>query len=307
MSSTSTTALSTDFVLSGGVPRKNQDFAASILFTVAYSIVIPILALRYFRKSSRTSILLRIAFFLPTRIATFVIRTIQAGGDESEGLFVSEQILLLCGFLLLLEPFSTLVKFNLYRHWTPEGKKHNLARTLFLIRLALLAAVGLGEYIGSRAQDALTDPGSESTTLRKCRWAAGGISLGVVVLSLGLAVYAQTLERRSYVRTVYLSVLGICLLIPSIYKLALYANPSSPTSSSGKAVFYLLFCLPELLAALVYLSINLEQTFEIKEGTAKEEWNEKAIEGDIGGSYSSPYSEWKALRASREMDRKESV
>ncbi|GAA5992680.1 hypothetical protein JCM5350_002542 [Sporobolomyces pararoseus] len=297
----------TNFVLSGGAPRKDQDFVASILFTVAYSIVIPILALRYCRKSSRTSILIRIAFFVPTRIATFVIRTLQAGGDESEGLFVSEQILLLCGFLLLLEPFSTLVKFNLYRHWTPEGKKHNLARTLFLIRLALLAAVGLGEYIGSRAQDALTDPEGESKTLRKCRWAAGGISLGVVVLSLGLSIYAQTLERSSYLRTGYLAALGTCLLVPSIYKLALYANPSSPFSSSGKAVFYLLFCLPELLATLVYLSVNLERTFEIKEGTAKEEWNEKAVEGDIGGSYLSPYRDFNSLRVPREMDRKESV
>ncbi|GAA5949479.1 hypothetical protein JCM3765_002675 [Sporobolomyces pararoseus] len=304
-SSTLTEALPSGFVLTGGIPLKNQDFAASILFTIAYALSVPLLAWRIGRKSSRTLVLIRPAVFVVIRIATYVVRAIQADGNESEGLFVTEQIFFLCGFLLLLEPFSTLVKFNLYRHWIPEGKRHSLARFLLLIRLAIITAIILGIYIGSNTQDAITDPGLEST-LARCRWTGGGLALGVVVLSLLLALYAQIRGFSDLRRTCYLAALGTCLLIPSVYKLVLYADPSHPFSSTGKAVFYILFSLPEFIAILVYLSINLETTFEIKEGSAKEKWNKKAEKGKVTGAYSSPYRE-ESLQGSHEMFGKEQV
>ncbi|GAA5998287.1 hypothetical protein JCM5350_006053 [Sporobolomyces pararoseus] len=304
-SSTSTEGLPTGFVLTGGIPLKNQDFAASILFIVAYALSVPLLVWRISRKSSRTLVLIRPAIFVGIRIATYVVRAIQADGNESEALFVTEQIFLLCGFLLLLEPFSTLVKFNLYRHWVPKGKRHSFSRLLLLIRLAVFTAIGLGIYIGSNTQNARNDPGLEST-ISRCRWVGGGLALAVVVLSLCLAVYAQIRGFSDLRRTAYLATLGTCLLIPSVYKLVLYADPSHPFSSSGKAVFYILFSLPELLAIILYLSVNLETTFEIKEGSAKEKWNKKARKGKLNGAYLSPYRE-DSLRGSHEMLGKDQV
>ncbi|GAA5831933.1 hypothetical protein JCM3766R1_000161 [Sporobolomyces carnicolor] len=286
--STSSDAFPAGFVLTGGIPTKSQDLAASILFTIAYAVLVPLVLLRVCRKSSRTLVLIRPAIFISIRIATYIVRAIQANGDESEGLFITEQIFLLCGFLLLLEPFSTLVKFNLYRDWIPEGKKDALSRLLLVVRLAIFAAIALGIYVGSSTSGAMTDPGL-AETLRRCRWASAGIALAIVVVSLLLAIYAQITGVADLRRTAYLATLGTCLLVPSVYKLVLYEDPSHPFSAAGKAVFYILFGLPECLAALMLVSINLETTFDVREGTAKEKWNKRARKGKVVGPYSSPY------------------
>ncbi|GAA5898883.1 uncharacterized protein JCM6883_003459 [Sporobolomyces salmoneus] len=286
--STALDGLPQGFSLTGGIPTMAQDFAASIIFTIAYALVIPLLTLRICRKSSRTLVLIRPAIFISLRIATFVVRAMQADGNESEGLFVAEQIFLLCGFLLLLEPFATLVKYNIYRDWIPEGRKDNLSRLLLLVHLAVYTAIGLGIYTGSSTSKATTDP-DLAETLKHCRWASAGIALAVVLVSLALAIYAQITGVSDLRRTGYLGALGTFLLIPSVYRLVLYGDPSHPFSASGKAVFYILFVLPEYLAVLMCLSINLQTTFDIKEGSAKEKWNRKAKKGKVTGTYSSPY------------------
>lgn len=65
---------------------------SSILFFVAYAVLAPFVVLRLARKSSRTLVLVRPAVFLSIRLATYVVRAIQANGNESEGLFVAEQV-----------------------------------------------------------------------------------------------------------------------------------------------------------------------------------------------------------------------
>lgn len=67
----------------------------SILFIIAYFLLVPLLVLRVGRKSSRTLVLIRPAIFVTIRIATYVIRAIQATGNEGEGLFVAEQVSLI--------------------------------------------------------------------------------------------------------------------------------------------------------------------------------------------------------------------
>ncbi|GAA6005301.1 hypothetical protein JCM11491_002651 [Sporobolomyces phaffii] len=283
-----TDALPAGFVLTGGIPTKAQDLAASILFFVAYAVLAPFVVLRLARKSSRTLVLVRPAVFLSIRLATYVVRAIQANGNESEGLFIAEQIFLLCGFFLLLEPLSTLVKFNLYRDWIPLGKKDLLERLLQVVRLAIIAAIVLGVVIGSNINAAMSDL-DLAEQLRRCRWAAAILALIVIVVSLLLTLYGQATGVSDLRRTGYLGAVATCLLVPSVYKLVSYADPAHPFSPAGKAVFYVLYALPELVAVALYVSINLEATFDIKEGTAKEKWNHKAHKGKVTGSYVSPY------------------
>jgi len=76
-------------------------------------------------------------------------------------------------------------------------------------------------------------------------------------------------------------------LVPSVYRLVAYAEPAHLFSSAGKAIFYLFFCLPEILATLLYVAINLETTFDLKEGAAKDKWNTQAQKGKVAGSYGS--------------------
>ncbi|GAA5869546.1 hypothetical protein JCM16303_000505 [Sporobolomyces ruberrimus] len=291
MSPTATSdLLPAGFSLTGGIPTKSQDLAASILFIIAYFLLVPLLVLRVGRKSSRTLVLIRPAIFVTIRIATYVIRAIQATGNEGEGLFVAEQIFLLCGFFLLLEPFSTLVKFNLFRDWIPAGKKDNLSLLLRLIRLAVFAAIALGIYVGSQINNAMTDA-SLARQLKRCRWASSILALLIIGVSLALALYAQAMGASDLRRTGYLGALAAWLLIPAVYKIVSMVDSAHPLSQAGKAVFYILFALPEYLAALTLLSINLETTFDIKEGTAKEKWNHKAQNEKTTGHYISPYEE----------------
>lgn len=48
--------------------------------------------MRVGRKISRTTLLIRPAIFILIRIGTFIVRAVQAGGDESEGLFIAQQV-----------------------------------------------------------------------------------------------------------------------------------------------------------------------------------------------------------------------
>ncbi|GAA5934188.1 uncharacterized protein JCM15063_000579 [Sporobolomyces koalae] len=283
--STASSSVPTNFTLTGGVPRKSQDLAPSILFAIAFFFLVPLLALRFYRKSSRTSLLISPAIFICIRIATYVI-------------------FLLCGYFLLVEPFCTLVKFHMYRNWTPRGEKDILSRILLFIRLSFLTIYGLSIYVGSKTFKSLNDP-ELAAKLNRCRYASGSIALAIVIMSFGLVVYAQISGASDLRRTIYLGLLGICMLIMSVYKIVLYAAPANPFSRSGKAVFYIINCLPELLATLLFLSINLETEFELREGQAKEKWNSDAQSGKVTGTYSSPQES--NSEASLELQGKERV
>ncbi|GAA5934191.1 uncharacterized protein JCM15063_000580 [Sporobolomyces koalae] len=176
----------------------------------------------------------------------------------------------------------------MYRNWTPRGEKDILSRILLVIRLSFLTVCGLSIYVASETFESLNDP-ELAAKLKQCRYASGAIVLVMLTLSLGLVIYAQISGASDLRRTTYLGLLGTCLLVPSVYKLVLYTVHASPFSRSGKAVFYIVNCLPELLATLLFLSINLEITFELREGLAKEKWNHQALKGKATGSYSSQH------------------
>ncbi|GAA5966643.1 hypothetical protein JCM21900_001959, partial [Sporobolomyces salmonicolor] len=74
-------------------------------------------------------------------------------------------------------------------------------------------------------------------------------------------------------------------LIPCIYKLVIYAHPPSSLSTGSKAAFYVFFSLPEWLVTLAYFGINLEETFDVAEGTRKEKWEKAARKGKVQGEF----------------------
>lgn len=100
------------FSLVGGIPVKSQDFAAcdfrvspllvanntdsrahrSIIFIVAFVLLIPLALWRIVRKSTRSTVLIRPCIVLVVRIATYAIRAVEANGNYAEGLFIAEQV-----------------------------------------------------------------------------------------------------------------------------------------------------------------------------------------------------------------------
>ncbi|GAA5888618.1 hypothetical protein JCM5296_001091 [Sporobolomyces johnsonii] len=274
------------FALTGGIPVKSQDLAASIVFIIAYFVLIPLAVWRVLNPASRTLLLIRPVIFLQTRIVTFILRAVQSNGHYSTGLFIAEQILLLCGFLLICEPLVALVKYHTFQGWVPTGQKGQAPFEWLLrfMKLALLVAIILGIVTGSEVSSAETDP-SDANTLRQCRWANTIIALVVIVLAMALVLFVHVKETIPLRSTAYLLVVGALLIIPSAYKLAIYASPPSPVSAGSKAVFYCLFSLPELVVTLLYLGVNLEAEFDVREGARKEKWDKQARKGATGGLY----------------------
>ncbi|GAA5949909.1 hypothetical protein JCM21900_005517 [Sporobolomyces salmonicolor] len=276
------------FVLTGGIPIRSQDLAASIVFIIAYFVLVPLAIWRVLNPASRTLLLLRPAIFVQTRIVTFVLRAVQSNGHYSTGLFVAEQILLLCGFLLICEPLVSLVKYHAFQGWVPTGQKGNAPSEwlLRIMKLALLVAIVLGIAAGSEISGAENNP-SQAAQLKHCRWANTIIALAVVVLAVLLVLSTRLKETRPFRSTAYLVVVGALLVVPSAYKLALYASPPSSVSAGSKAAFYCLASLPEYVVTLLYLGVNLEAEFDLREGARKEKWDKQARKGEARGLYAS--------------------
>jgi hypothetical protein len=64
----------------------------SIVFAVAYGLLLPAFALRLLNPSSRCVVLLRPAAFVLARIPTFAIRANMSEGHYNPGLFIAEQV-----------------------------------------------------------------------------------------------------------------------------------------------------------------------------------------------------------------------
>ncbi|GJN87543.1 hypothetical protein Rhopal_000497-T1 [Rhodotorula paludigena] len=276
------------FSLVGGIPLKSQDFAASIIFIVAFGLLIPLAFWRIIHKPTRSTVLIRPCVVLVARIATYAIRAVEANGNYAEGLFIAEQILLLLGLLPLCEPLISLLKFHVRRNWipTPENvrDKSILGRVLWLLETALLVGIILGVVAGSKTSDAMSDP-DELSSLKSYRYGISGLTLFVIVTApivAGFCTFQEGLPRQPLA---FLVCCGAILLIPSIYKLDITLHPPSSFSASSKATFYCLSALPEWILVTVYLGVDLESLFAVKEG----QWKERVAKKMRKGKWTGPY------------------
>ncbi|GAA5967242.1 hypothetical protein JCM11641_000486 [Rhodosporidiobolus odoratus] len=168
MSASPSNSSSAGLSLTGGIPTKSQDLAASITFVVAFAlIIIPLAGRRWHSASSRTATLIRHSIVLVARIATYVIRAIEADGNRSKGLVIEEQVLLLAGLVPRLEPLVVRLRAHIRRDWVPEppareGAKQKRvtarSRALVVLRLGVVIAVVLGIAAGSKTGDAMEKP-----------------------------------------------------------------------------------------------------------------------------------------------------
>ncbi|KAI5480869.1 hypothetical protein MNV49_006678 [Pseudohyphozyma bogoriensis] len=285
--------------ITGGIPLKSQDLAASIVFTIVFALLIPPMLFRWVKPSSRTLVLIRPSLFIVVRVATYIIRAYMSTSEDhlSTGLFIAEQILLLVGFVFLCSAALALLGAHMMRTYVPTGGQQPLIqRAHKILELALLAAIILGIYSGTQLSGINTASQSTINTLKSCRDAnviiCIVVSAGVALLSL--VAYVQQKPRASLWASLYLSVLAGLLVMSSIYKIVIYTHPTSFFSDGAKAAFYCLSCLPEFLATAMLFAINLNDAYEIKAATQKEKDNKKMRKGQYqGAGYS---SEGKSLR-----------
>ncbi|GAA5969697.1 hypothetical protein JCM11641_008008 [Rhodosporidiobolus odoratus] len=274
--------------LTGGIPTKSQDLAASIIFTIAFFLLLPLAGWRWFSRPSRTLTLIRPSVVLVLRIATYSIRAVQANGNYSKGLFITEQVFLLAGLIPLLEPVVVLLRAHVRRDWIPEPPAHEgeeqkrvttLSRALRALQLAVFVAFILGIVAGSKAGSAMGDPDA-AAELKRYRYASIGLSLFIIGLSFLVACAMHIRDSLPTRGTAFILALCIILAMPNIYKLVVSIHHVAMLSAGAKTAFYLLSCLPEWIVIVAYFSVNLNMTFELEEASWKDKVERKMKKGE---------------------------
>ncbi|BGP30853.1 hypothetical protein JCM10296v2_002612 [Rhodotorula toruloides] len=289
MSAALSQGLPARFSLVGGVPLENRDLAASIVFIAVWALLTPLPVWRFAVRRTRVAVLVRPAVVIVIRIATFIIRALEANGNYATGLFIAEQILLLIGLIPLCEPLILLLRFHVRRYWIPSPsdgpreRKTTLNRLLTLLRLALIAAIVLG-CSGTQTNAAMSDP-SKVDSLKHYRYAILGITLFISILSPTIAVVVSMHNGFPMGPVFFLIGCAACLVVPSVYKLIITLHPVSLISHGAKSGFYVFSCVPEVVLVILYFAFDLERMFDISEGAWKDKVEKRMRKGEWAGAY----------------------
>ncbi|KAH7327601.1 hypothetical protein B0J17DRAFT_722602 [Rhizoctonia solani] len=257
----------TGFSITGGIPTKSQDFAASLIFIIAYASLIPLAVWRLASKASRSTTMIRPAIFVLVRTATYIMRAIQSNGNYSEVLFIVEQVFLLAGFPIICEAILSLLEYHITRIHTSPKQGQTTQRVCRLLRLALLAALIVGIVAGTQMSSAITDP-SKGSQLRSLRNANAALCLAIVLGVIVVVLFAQFHKNLPVRPTALLIFIAGCLVISGAYRLALIHTINPPFAISTKVKFYVLLALMEWLVTLTLFAVNARVMFA--EDLAKE-------------------------------------
>ncbi|QRW17394.1 hypothetical protein RhiXN_05396 [Rhizoctonia solani] len=248
------------FSITGGIPTKSQDLAASIIFTIAYACLVPFVAWRLASKASRTTTMIRPAIFVLVRTATYIMRAVQSNGDYSETLFIVEQVFLLAGFPIICDAILTLLEYHITRTHTSPKQGQTTQRVCRPLRLALLIALIVGIVAGTQMSSVFNDP-NKASQLRTLRNVNAALCLAIVLGVIVVVLVAQVHKDLPVNPTMLLVFMACCLVIAGSYRLALIHSASPPFSIVTKVKFYVLLALMEWLVTAALFSVNARVVF----------------------------------------------
>ncbi|KAG8716165.1 hypothetical protein FRC08_009775 [Ceratobasidium sp. 394] len=290
--------LPTGLSLTGGIPTKSQDLAPSIIFIIAYACLIPLAIFRLAKKESRSTTLIRPAVFVLVRLATYIMRAVQAGGNYGETLFIVEQVFLLAGFPIICEAILTLLEYHITRTHTSPKQGQITQRVIRVLRLALVAALIVGIVAGTQYSSDLSDP-SKLSGLRTLRNVNAGLCLGIVLGVIFVVLVAQFHKNLPIRPTIMLVFMAGCLVVAGSYRLAMIHTTSPPLAASTKAKFYVLLSLMEWLVTATLFVLNARTLFaedlaKEKKRAAKHGGQAQATDDQVPmGTRASPCQEYK--------------
>ncbi|KAL7006481.1 hypothetical protein EMMF5_003902 [Cystobasidiomycetes sp. EMM_F5] len=251
--------------LTGGVPLKSQDLAASIIFAAAFAPLLPLAIWRLVKKESRLLVLIRPAVFIQLQIVGYAIRAALSVQDSSLtnqpslALFIVSQVFLLAGSVLICEPIPSLVVRMI-------GKKQNgvphayerQSRALRLAQLALLAAL----VIGIVASIKVSPDDSQDTlnTIIQMRIANAALIIGALGLTIIVAL-SLIGARVLALNTGLLAVQAVLIIIFAAYRLHIALHNPDPLAASTKIIFYVFNTLPQWLCCVLYFVFNLKTLY----------------------------------------------
>ncbi|EPS95072.1 hypothetical protein FOMPIDRAFT_1133224 [Fomitopsis schrenkii] len=311
----------------GGVPSP-RDFPPSLFFEIAYILLIPLLAIRWSRKTSRTLVIMGVTITSVERLVSFGIRMAQANNphlrtlkfmvNELQGGYCATFLALANDCLhiaraYLMEELGALdgrkstkqsavvgeLEVGVTRNDSvplcDEPKRRRCFRTVCII-LTVTFVVGAlcGLVSGATYHDAVTNPSKAAITqgaryvplthFLRVLYDAFDLRpfvrfieaiLGVIVLQSTdlLLLFALVTRPRRVAKTRILYICFICciLTISPVYRLSVMSARTTSLSISvaadplnghdAKALFYGLQLFPELIAAVLLLSVNVQAVY----------------------------------------------
>ncbi|GAA99795.1 hypothetical protein E5Q_06498, partial [Mixia osmundae IAM 14324] len=175
--------------LSGGIPNKTQDFAASIVFAIAFAALIPAGIARLVSKDSRTFILIRPFIFCITQDAAYGMRAALANGNSSTGVYIASEILLLGGFSAICKPIPALLtrvagkcQKRSFQHADNKIQQHILLFCRLVVILAgIFSVIASTKISGNESQ-------STANSIEHYRIANAALIIGAISVSALIAV-----------------------------------------------------------------------------------------------------------------------
>ncbi|CAA7271445.1 unnamed protein product [Cyclocybe aegerita] len=271
----------------GGVPTQAQDLAPCIIFTIAYACLIPHATLRLANKASRSTLLIGPAIFIPVRIVTFILRAVQATGNDSLAVFIVIQIFLIAGFAIICDPIVALFEYHITRTHANPNEGLWTQRAIRILRLSLWATFILAIVSGARTSGAVSDP-EKAEYLHKLRNVNGGMCLAIVLSIIFVTLIAHVHKNLPNRATALLVFLAGCLLVTASYRMSTIHHSFPPFAIKTKVAFYVLLVLPEWLATGALFLFPIREMFA--EDFAKQkrrDWNKEEHIPLEGGDSSS--------------------
>ncbi|KAH7097396.1 hypothetical protein BKA62DRAFT_716546 [Auriculariales sp. MPI-PUGE-AT-0066] len=250
-----------------GIVPTSADFAPSIIFTIAYIVLLPVAIWRGASRETRCMALIQPVIFVVLRVATWAIRAYLAKAKLSIGLIATETVLVSSATVLLYRLFVAETR-KILTNWVPRAAptsydrrnqpvhRDSLGIVLRLLDLALMATVIMSIYGATQTGDAINGVQDAIDTLSTLRKASAFVLLGVSGICIGSLLWFSQ-QHSLPNRAVYVNcVIGLVLAVIAAYRIAVAYRASG---SGSAAAFWCALALPEIIVVVIVFSLNLKE------------------------------------------------
>ncbi|KAF8955655.1 hypothetical protein BDZ97DRAFT_1963583 [Flammula alnicola] len=274
------------------------DFGPSVLFAVLYALLSPLTVYRLYKRQSRTLLITGSIIFSVERVVIFSLRAVQSHNEAlrfSHGLATYMQVSFAMGFIIIANDLVNIVRCILVNptygsdmyyqspaastkggaftpppDGTPDQPKLRFWHRRFseFLGLAFMAATIPGSVATSHYSETF-DNQQKADSASKFRFVSTAVALFMCILLSAATAWGRSKFPRTSRRGAFI-IWFICFLVSNVavYRLSVLSikttslTVQTPLDSPGsKAAFYVTHALPEWLAILILLLVNVRKSF----------------------------------------------
>ncbi|KAK1925272.1 hypothetical protein DB88DRAFT_483378 [Papiliotrema laurentii] len=243
----------------GGFPT-SSDLAPSIVFLIIYVTLLPLLLWRVISIRHRGLILIRPCIFVACRLGMLGLRAYMSKDSYGEGELIAELVLVSIGYLFLMEPVIEMWRRHVATAVSVHEAPRWVTRLSWVLKYALLAAIGTAVAGASMISSALNDSSTMSTVI-SLRKASAILSFSVAAITLLAILSTHVRFKLDARRTAYLVPLSCCLIVIAVYRLVQIYSTDPSATIRKPACFWVLQMVFELIVFVGILSISIPAWF----------------------------------------------